>query len=73
MLTPSGVNYLLQFLQYSYNSPIIGIQESKVEVQSYVLMFVLCYHTQFLCYFIGIFSWKPLSMLKSVGKYTQYS
>jgi len=32
MPTPSGVNYLLQFLIVSSNSPIIGIQESKVDV-----------------------------------------
>ena len=41
MPTPNGVNYLLQFLQYSSNSPIIGIQESKVDVLSYVLCFYL--------------------------------
>ena len=42
---PNGVNYLLQFLNASSNSPIIEQQESKVDVQSYVLMFILRYHT----------------------------
>ena len=41
MPTPSGVNYLLQFLMISSNSPIIRLQESKVDVLSYVLMFVV--------------------------------
>ena len=35
----------------SSNSPIIQIQESKVDVQSYVLMSVLCYHTQLLFHY----------------------
>ena len=51
MPTPSGVNYLLQFLNVSSNSPIIRLQESKVDVQSYVLMSVLCYHTQLLFHY----------------------
>ena len=32
----NGVNYLLQFLQYSSNSPIIQIQESKSGYSSYM-------------------------------------
>lgn len=35
---PNGVNNLLQFLIDSSNSPIIRMQESKVDVQSYVLL-----------------------------------
>ena len=38
MPTPSGVNYLLQSLLLLSNSPIIEQQESKVDVQSYVLI-----------------------------------
>jgi len=49
MPTPNGVNYLLQFLMISSNSPIIRLQESKVDVQSYVKIFVLCFHMQ-LCF-----------------------
>ena len=51
MPTPNGVNYLLQFFTDSSNSPIIRRQESKVDVQSYVLMSVLCYHTQILFHY----------------------
>lgn len=40
MSTPYSVNYLLQFLALSSNSPIIGRQESKVDVQSYMSYFV---------------------------------
>ena len=45
MPTPSGVNYLLQFLMISSNSPIIRYQESKVDVQIlYVFsLFRLCH------------------------------
>ena len=38
MPTPNGVNYLLQSLLLLSNSPIIEQQESKVDVQSYVLI-----------------------------------
>lgn len=38
MPTPNGVNYLLQFLITLSNSPIVERQESKVDVQSYVLI-----------------------------------
>ena len=38
MPTPSGVNYLLQFLNASFNSPIIGKQESKVDVLPFFLL-----------------------------------
>ena len=46
MPTPNGVNYLLQSLLLLSNSPIIEQQESKVDVQSYVLIVVLSYHRQ---------------------------
>ena len=39
MPTPNGVNYLLQFLQYVSNSPIIRRQESKVDVQCLMSFF----------------------------------
>ena len=42
MPTPSGVNYLLQSLLLFSNSPIIEQQESKVDVQSYVLLPFIC-------------------------------
>ena len=45
MLTPNGVNYLLQFLITLSNSPIVERQESKVDVLSYVLMFVMLPYT----------------------------
>ena len=38
MPTPNCVNYLLQFLITLSNSPIVERQESKVDVQSYVLI-----------------------------------
>ena len=44
MPTPNGVNYLLQSLLLLSNSPIIEQQESKVDVQSYVLI-SLFFHT----------------------------
>ena len=40
MPTPSGVNYLLQFLIDSVNLPIFRLQESKVDVQ--ILMSYCC-------------------------------
>jgi len=43
MPTPNGVNYLLQFLNASSNSPIVGKQESKVDVQSYVILLFIFY------------------------------
>ena len=54
MSTLNSVNYLLQFLQYSSNSPIIGIQESKVDVQIlYVFsLFRLCHKHSLLSWFI---------------------
>ena len=42
MPTPNGVNNLLQFLMISSNSPIIRLLESKVDVQSYVLLSFIC-------------------------------
>ena len=36
----SGVNYLLQFLMISSNSPIVRYQESKVDVPVFCLYFV---------------------------------
>ena len=41
----SGVNYLLQFLNASFNSPIVGKQESKVDVPVFLPLFCLCYVT----------------------------
>ena len=38
MPTPNGVNYLLQFLKHFFQFPNCPKQESKVDVQSYVLI-----------------------------------
>ena len=81
----SGVNNLLQFLQHSSNSPIIGIQESKVDVHLMSLCLLLCYHTQFCFEFYIIYQLQLDPFLMDSGefginyyahyvcKYTNYS
>ena len=56
MPTPNGVNYLLQFLQYFFQFPNCPKQESKVDVQSYVLY--VCYVTIRCYYFVTTMSLK---------------
>ncbi len=61
MPTPNGVNNLLQFLQFVSNSPIIEQQESKVDVLSYVLLFILSQP-------IGICDFKGSTIILHMGQ-----
>ena len=69
MSTPYSVNYLLQFLALSSNSPIIGRQESKVDVQSYMSYFVtMSYALRFLWFNIDLSMAKINNHLETAKK-----
>ena len=67
MPTPNGVNDLLQFLNASSNSPIIGIQESKVDV--HLMSLCCCYVT--IRYFV--LRVRPYVTFANIGKNLQSS